>query len=1074
MSLKTLATVYVLGGLTFLPTLLAIVLGAAWLLLPHIQGAKSDDTKPRRNKEGDGKADSQSSQEYNPDRDAGPDSSGAASATFAVLREYHFPSAVAVLNAKAAPNSAAPSNSNAISDNGNNESTGAASSESVYQSMYRSVFSRNAQQPGSVLEQGSDAASVGDSTTNRLRRKPAVSASVFYIVLRHGHLMLYDSPAQLEVRHVISLAHHAVSLWDGDDGPLPDADLFIKRTAIVLTPLPGLLPNGHHAAQDSFSQYSAPRPFYLFSTTCIEKEDFYHALLSTRTPSPVPQAIAADDLLKLQASLHSTSLTPETRAFNGLIGRIFLSLHRTPYLETLIRSKVEKKIARVQKPSFIASLAVKSIDLGNSAPVLSQPRLKDINLSGDLTLSMDVRYNGGIQLVIAAVAKIDLGTRFKTRYVDLVLATSLQRLSGKMLVRVKPPPSNRIWFCFESSPDMDIKVEPIVSTRQITYTFILRAIEERIRGVVSETLVNPNWDDVPFFDTRSQHIRGGIWSNEGVTEEYGESGDSETDPAATLEIAKDKSYSMPDLLSGSGSTDSANLASGSATPLAKPSASGVSLLKEKAQDLKRRSVASLPLQHSSTMPVSPSELSPTFPSKPLRSPSFRSPSAAAPSVAVNEISGVAVRPNDDVPQPRTWRTRRPPNPASRQAALQAVREMHDKSALAEIPHDPEPHDGESEMERFSADLDSASGRRSLDASRQNSFGWHSRTDSERSQASSNGVASARQQANLRGKNLLAATAAATNAARNWSWNAIANRTARGGGPRQPLFRSARPSAQPPGTPDQPMGRGQPLPPPGTPLPGPQKSLFEGLAGAVGGKGVIKRKPVLPQRRPSPSASESVETDRPSSSSGPPLPARPQKFTARDHDRAHDEHGLGGELVQPDEVEDEFGPWRENSGLEGLSEAEVMESLGHSDEVEAGLAGEDEAAAASDEAIEREADEGTQAVAPPKKSAPPLPARRPKETEEVSSAPGNAEGGSEVKASDEGHEIEDVAENEPSDVMDKPPSSAEVASTETEDQAPAALESTGNPSGPEAGEEGAEGTGKTELDASRSHSGAANG
>jgi len=62
-------------------------------------------------------------------------------------------------------------------------------------------------------------------------------------------------------------------------------------------------------------------------------------------------------------------------------------------------------------------------------------------------------------------------------------------------------------------PKIDMTVEPIVSSRQITYTLILRQIENRIKEVIAESLVFPNWDDSPFFSTEGKFWRGGIWAN---------------------------------------------------------------------------------------------------------------------------------------------------------------------------------------------------------------------------------------------------------------------------------------------------------------------------------------------------------------------------------------------------------------------------------------------------------------------------------------------------------------------------------------------------------------------------------
>jgi len=910
MSLLSLLFAYVFGGLTFIPLLIAAVVLPGWLLLPIVPKAArahEDDksTSVLANAYGEtaakGLLKAAQEEKYAPD--------GAASATFAVLRAFSFQAANEALIAREKSNATVGSANGAVDGVADVRDGG---SESVYQSMYRSVFDRSKRANGapSVLENKDGTSTGGDGvSTARVKRK-VIPANVFYIVLRHGHLMLYDSPVQMEVKHVISLAHHTISLSEGgpDDEEIMDADLFIKRTAIVLTPI--ALENGRQQTPSA-----QPKPFYLFSANCSEKEDFYHALLSTRGSPPIPQPLIPEDAIKLQSTLHSTSLTPETRAFNALVSRIFLAIHRTSSLENLIRNKIEKKIARVQKPSFLTSLAVQSIDLGDAAPIFSNPRLKDLHISGDLTLAFDLRYNGGVRVGIAAVAKLDLGQRFKARSVDLVLATSLQRMTGHMLVRVKPPPSNRIWFCFDGMPEMDIKVEPIVSTRQITYTFILRQIEERIRSVVAETLVKPHWDDAPFFDTRNQRVRGGIWSDEGAEDNIPLHTTKNSSAATTPTIAdtfagkNEKTMSMPTLPTPTADGES----SGSDTALKAAAIASGSHRDEALENLKRRSVASLPLPPPSTTSTE------QHPAKPMRSPSLTSPTPSTPSVAIHQPEVAPVRADDAYLQPPTrgtWRSRslREP-PQSRRDAVEAVREMRDRTlqtsgrqgASGDEAEQPSPAIIGEEENAMNMDLDATS---LLEDDASDMPGGHDtmhsahhspqRTDSERSIAttsSSNSTTPAQRRQQQR-KNLLAATAAATSAARNWSWNAIANRK---GGPN---------AAQPQAASGQPIGRGQPLPPPGTPLPGPQKPGIFATAGLVGG-GSLKRKPVKPALPPRPSVAvpENRQLDV-----GVQRSEREGGDDSVVHDGAtldaDDEGHSGGEQVD----EGEFGPWNENSGL----------------------------------------------------------------------------------------------------------------------------------------------------------------
>ncbi|KAF2764423.1 hypothetical protein EJ03DRAFT_331871 [Teratosphaeria nubilosa] len=1005
MSIKTLAWAYVVGGLTFPLLIITAILSVAWYSLPSAKDARATGGKNEELE--DTIANTQSAaQEDTPTPDT------AASGSFAVLREYNFPAAIQALNARNATTSA--SSSAAGATDGSTD-TGSSSSESVYQSMYRSVFDRNknANAANSVLANDND----GDGIRARAKRR-AVGASLFYIVLRHGHLMLYDSAAQMEVRHVISLAHHVIALSEGPGGhdeeaPLKEADLFIKRTAIVLTPT--TLPAGREQQQSV--AMSQPRPFYLFSSSCSEKEDFYHALLTTRNPPPIARSIGAEDIIKLQSTLHATAMTAETRAFNAMVGRVFLAIYRTPFIENLVRNKIEKKIARVQKPAFIASLDVKSIDLGNSAPVISNPRLRDINISGDTTIALDIRYNGGVKVVISALAKLDLGPRFKTRTVDLMLATSLRRLQGHMSFRIKAPPSNRIWFCFDTIPDMDIKVEPIVSQRQITYTFILRAIEERIRAVVGETLVKPNWDDVPFFDTADQAVRGGIWCDEGtVSNDADENGLDQADAmqaAKRLGAKHEKTKSMPSLVSAAAETESAAASSG-AEYATGSRMTPATTLEDLANIRKRQSTASLPSQDpTGRTSAENGDKTPALPPKSLRSPSFTSPSVSTPSVALDGANVAPVRSDDASLQPKRWRPRASLANQTRKEAVDAIREMHERVRGTEpVTAEGQPADRKnSDAEEANSDGTGTPSRASsITSSAPRSLQEQHRTDSEMPSIGSVGSSASTKSPQQR-KNILAATAAATNAARNWSWNAIANRTGKGRGEglgRQPnsfANDEAANSAQGPGALQKPIGRGQPLPPPGTPLPGPQKTLWQAAANGLGGVGKgmasVRRKPVLPPRRAntqhatpsvgpdrrSSQTSLSAASDRPSSQSSA-REDRAQKDTEDDHERNRDEAERSGD--------DEFGPWRENSGnvsdaavkpseLDEL--AETLEEEGEDASIvalpaERGLHSESASTLADEENHDDQA-EGKPDK--PNKIPPPLPARRRPQAERQKSA-----------------------------------------------------------------------------------------
>jgi hypothetical protein len=102
---------------------------------------------------------------------------------------------------------------------------------------------------------------------------------------------------------------------------------------------------------------------------------------------------------------------------------------------------------------------------------------------------------------------------------------------------------------------------------------------------------------------------------------------------------------------------------------------------------------------------------------------------------------------------------------------------------------------------------------------------------------------------------IAAIGTATAAAKKWGWNVLNKADQR----RQPGD-----SGPKPGTPEHPIGRGRPLPPPGTPLPPPERNSF--MSNSIS---MPRRKPVPPL--PGQSSEERKEDKRPVPP--PPLPKR---------------------------------------------------------------------------------------------------------------------------------------------------------------------------------------------------------
>ena len=812
--------IYVLGGLTFLPILISLLLLHGYLTFPKRPPSSSSASDDIRDLSDDGhniKSDAgvsklakQFQRGHEPDVAAG---------YFAVCREY-VPGGI---NGKP-PERTTPAGAVVATE-----------SPSVYQSMYRSIFDKK-QAP--TIDPGKTNA----KTVRRAR-------NVFFVVLRHGHLMLYDDSEQLEVRHVISLEHHDVSIYNGGE-EIPEGELWIKRNAIQLSRKPNI--------EDTIS---VTKPFFLFSENCSEKEDFYFALLQNQEIKPDasdnpprPQHYDVKHIITLVQKLHSSEEQLQTRWINALMGRAFLALYKTQDIEDFIRKKITKKISRVKKPAFLSGIVLQKIDMGDSAPYLTNPRLKDLTVDGDCCAEADLKYSGNFRLEVAATARIDLGSRFKVREVNLVLAVVVKKLEGHGLVRFKPPPSNRVWVTFETMPDMEMTIEPIVSSRQITYSIILRAIESRIREVIAETLVMPNWDDIPFMDTRHQRFRGGIWAdnNDSAASTVhtvipDEEAVDEREDDATISSAHglpsgskdDRTLSMPVLSDTTEPGLTARKVASSTQTLVDKADNGISTGSQKRPEppkaMRSRSFASAaePL-------VSMDNANVDSVKQDVKKKQHKDATSAIMAISNrSQPTSPTETPVGSPPDPPTlWEKSRTRRSSSSTTSLK-INGASDKPLTDSIPNSP----SKSSMAPTHSSTSSRSSTQGFGNDDKYPNSLHSDTRS---------VASAEKRQSM------VAIGAATAAAKNWGWNVISRAKER------QVHLNNSSDFDRVGTPEHPIGRGRPLPPPGQPLPPPERPSSK-----VSQNGAPKRKPLPPPILPERRQDETKRRPVPA----PPLPKR---------------------------------------------------------------------------------------------------------------------------------------------------------------------------------------------------------
>ncbi|BEJ02252.1 hypothetical protein CcaverHIS631_0700470 [Cutaneotrichosporon cavernicola] len=326
---------------------------------------------------------------------------------------------------------------------------------------------------------------------------------------------------------------------------LTEGKLFNKRSALVLRlvdsdpskekeGLPGMSSTSNQLTLDE-----EVAPWFLQCKTPVKTEDWYLKILSRTHAHPSYSTVWSQDHMKwfIKSVQEARESDPSNLDWlNAFAGRIFLGITHTSLVEQAICDRVTKKLTALSHP-MIGPLVATEANLGHIPPTFSRVKLKELGRDGTISFQAHMDYSrpaglhgDGIRITMEA-PKIG----FKA-----VLAIIIKSLSSDVKVLIKPPPSDRIWWAFTRPPKMDMVIEPVLGARQLNWSWILAFVDKKIRDAMVESVVLPNMDDLPFFNTMNMPVRGGIFN---VASKYKANAAEETgsDSASIRSNKSDKS-----------------------------------------------------------------------------------------------------------------------------------------------------------------------------------------------------------------------------------------------------------------------------------------------------------------------------------------------------------------------------------------------------------------------------------------------------------------------------------------------------------------------------------------------------
>ncbi|KAJ3388095.1 hypothetical protein HDU92_001640 [Lobulomyces angularis] len=350
-----------------------------------------------------------------------------------------------------------------------------------------------------------------------------------FTILKDDKLLFFKDETETDLLSSISLAKFKVDLYPKN---VKEIDLYLKFNPIRL-----------------ISKENEGEVYYLYADNASDKEDWFMLIYEASTlPTDmdiemqekiIQKKLQFKETLKYSMSKLISTVKSQGESsgnsewLNAIIGRMFVSIHEDFKIKNHLISKIENilKANSATQHQFLGDIVIDKLEIGDSIPMLTNPKLLEISSNGSVSVEMDIEYNGGAQIVagttaVISVPSLDNFIKVSPFEMPLVLGIAIRKFKAKVLLKIKPNfESNRIWFGLYGDPGMHLELEITLERNLLNKAIQLEVLNHyivnRIKAKLNELIVLPEMESIPFWCSNGA---GGIFQDEDINEEYSEQG----------------------------------------------------------------------------------------------------------------------------------------------------------------------------------------------------------------------------------------------------------------------------------------------------------------------------------------------------------------------------------------------------------------------------------------------------------------------------------------------------------------------------------------------------------------------